>query len=137
MAEILNVRLTGRNMSASSAELTISWTTRFKEQEVLGRTVFIYDIYIKNVDDTTDPDVRHRRLGTAWNLASETPIDREVSYRVDRKFLDEDFQIGIPGFVVLGDTTDEWVAEIKARPFVPAEVTARSPQLRMEFGTSQ
>lgn len=131
MSKVSNVKLKGDIINQDTAKLTISWRTTFTQQEVLSHTVFVYDIFIQNVDGFGDPDVRRRRLGTAWDLSNNNPIDREVSFSVERSFLDEDFRVF--GF---GDTTDEWVAEVKTRVYSPIESTDTSPQLRMEFGKS-
>jgi hypothetical protein len=129
MPTITKVKLDGRIINANQAELTISWATNFKQPEVLSRSIFVYDIYIKNIDGIGDLDVRHRRLGTAWDLAADNPIEREVKYKVSRNYLNEDFL-----FLGGGDTTDEGIAEVTARPFTPKEYTAKSSVLRMEFG---
>ena len=129
MPRVTNVKLTGRRVNATEAELTISWTTTFVQQEILSKTIFVYDVYLQNVDGVGDLDIRRRRLGTAWDLAAENPIVREAKYKVSRSFLNEDFQVA-----GIGDTTDEWIAEVKASPFTPATDTAKSAELRMEFG---
>ena len=132
MAGVQNVTLQGEIINSSKAKLTIGWRSTFRKQEVMAGMVFIYRIYIQNVDGLGDPDVRRRHVSTAWDQAKSTPINREITVEVDRDFLNEDFQV--LGF---GDKTDEWVAEVKTFAFKPSLGSAKSSELTMKFGVGE
>jgi hypothetical protein len=132
MATVTRVELSGENVDGQKARIEVTWRMSFSQREVLSRTVFLYEVFLQNVDGAGDLDVRRRRIATGSNLAAENPINEEISALVNRTFLDEDFQVF--GF---GDTTDEWRAEVHLKPFVPTGTSAQSAgQLRKEFGFS-
>ena len=132
MAGIRNVTLEGEIINSSKAKLTIGWRSTFRKQEVKAGMVFLYRIYIQNIDGAGDPDIRRRHVSTAWDQARDTPIDRKITVEVDRDFLNEDFQI--LGF---GDKTDEWVAEVKTSLFKPSLGSGKSSELAMKFGVGE
>jgi hypothetical protein len=132
MATVTAVKLTGDNVDGQKARIKVTWTMSFSQREVLSRTVFICEIFLQNVDGFGDLDTRRRRIAIGSDPAVQNPIDRVITALVDRTFLDEDFQ-----FVGIGDTTDEWRAEVHLKPFVPKGTSAVSAiQLCKEFGFS-
>ena len=132
MATVRAVTLDGDNVNAQQARITVKWRMSFSTPEVQSRTVYTYEVFLQNVDGAGDPDIRRRRIATGSDLATQDPINREVSVLVDRTFLDEDFLFG-----PFGDTTDEWRAEVHLKPFVPVGTSgASTEQLRKEFGFS-
>lgn len=132
MAGVKNVTLSGEIINSSKAKLVIGWQANFRKQEIMAGMIFVYHIYIQNVDGLGDPDNRRKKLSTAWDQARDTPIDREITAEVSRNFLNEDFQVwGI------GDKTDEWVAEIEITAFKPSLGSGRSSELAMKFGVGE
>ena len=129
MVAISNVTLAGQITGPDAARLTVKWRSAFNTRETAARSAFVYDIVIDNVDGLGDLDDRRRRLGSAFAVASQESVNLEKSFKVDRRFLDED-----PRVLALFETTDEWRAEVIAKPFIPSGDSAASPQLRQEFG---
>jgi hypothetical protein len=132
MATISAITLTGDIVDDTKARIKVTWKMSFNANEVRSRTVYVYEVHLQNVDGTGDLDVRRRRIARGSDLATNDPIDKEITALVDRTFLDEDFQV--LGF---GDTTDEWRAEVRLTPFAPTGTSANSEDvLRKEFGFS-
>jgi hypothetical protein len=132
MATISAITLAGEIVDNMKARIKVTWKMSFNANEVRSGTVYIYEVYLQNVDGVGDPDVRRRRIARGSDLATGNPIDREITALVDRTFLDED-----PPLLVLLETTDEWRAEVHLTPFAPTGTSAKSgDQLRKEFGLS-
>lgn len=132
MATITAVTLTGNIVDSTKARIKVAWKMSFTSNEVRSRTVYIYEVHLRNVDGLGDLDVRRRRIARGSDLATSSPISQEITALVDRTFLDEDFQV-----LGIGDTTDEWRAEVGLTPFTPTGTSAVSADvLRKEFGFS-
>jgi hypothetical protein len=135
MPSVTDVRLTGHSIDNDTAKLRIQFRSEFTARERAARSAFVYDLYIDNAPETPDLDNRRRRVGSAFAVASGDPFQGDVSFTVDRKFLDEDWKDPITG---IGDTTDEWLAEVVAKPFVPGTKKGSSERaLAKEFGWQQ
>jgi hypothetical protein len=101
----------------------------FYAKEIAAHAVYDVSVFLQNDDGLGDPDVRRKRIGTDWVAAQSQPIQRQVTATVDRHFLNEDWQL-----VLVGDTTDEWKAEVVLNPLVlPAETKGTSNIIRYEF----
>jgi hypothetical protein len=132
MATVTAVALTGDIVDSTKARIKVTWKMSFNSNEVRSRTVYIYEVHLRNVDGLGDLDVRRRRIARGSDLATNDPVDKEITALVDRTFLDEDFQV-----LGVGDTTDEWRAEVSLTPFTPTGTSAVSADvLRKEFGFS-
>ena len=132
MATITAVALTGDIVDSTKARIKVTWKMSFNSNEVRSRTAYLYEVHLRNVDGLGDLDVRRRRIARGSDLATNDPIDKEITALVDRTFLDEDFEV-----LTFGDTTDEWRAEVSLTPFTPtgrSAVSADAP--RKEFGFS-
>jgi len=132
MATVTAVALSGDIVDSTKARIKVTWKMSFNSNEVRSRTVYIYEVHLRNVDGVGDLDVRRRRIARGSDLATNDPIDKEITALVDRSFLDEDFTV-----LGIGDTTDEWRAEVSLTPFAPSGTSAVSADvLRKEFGFS-
>ena len=129
MPNVFNVRLKVEERQSQRVKFRIDWTTKFTAQEYRSKQAFRYHIYLENVDGIGDLDVRRRKVIYAWNIASEDPINRSaVTKWIDRDWLNEDSPLwGI------GDTTDEWRAEVICEPHPFGSDSAKSKVLREEF----
>jgi hypothetical protein len=90
MATVTAVALTGDIVDSTKARIKVTWKMSFNSNEVRSRTVYIYEVHLRNVDGIGDLDVRRRRIARGSDLATNDPIDKEITALVDRTFLDED-----------------------------------------------
>ena len=133
MATVTAVEVGSEIVDDQKARIKVTWQTSFSRNEVRSRTVFVYEVFLQNVDGIGDLDIRRRRIAAGSDLADQDPINREITALVDRTFLDEDFLV-----FGVGDTTDEWRAEVHLKPFEPKGTSAVSAELlRDAFGLSE
>jgi hypothetical protein len=127
---IKNFRVKSDNTSDVTFE--VKWKTTFRGREVASHTVFNFEVFLQNQDGIGDPDVRRKSVVEGWIAAQDTPLERTDTFTASRSFLNEDFQ-----FIGIGDTTDEWNAEVILRPFRPRPetkaVTTSGQTIREEF----
>lgn len=129
MPTITNIDLRFVSQTASQAKLEVKWGVSFNSREIATTAVYNVNLFLQNIDGLGDADVRRRQIGTGYVAAQAQPLEFTVPATVDRSFLNEDFQV-----FGLGDTTDEWVAEVVLTPYkLPAETKRRSDELRREF----
>lgn len=129
MPRISPVSLTFVSQSNTQATLEVKWTARFNAKETASHAVYDVSVFLQNVDGAGDLDIRRRLIGTDWVAAQSAPIEKTLRATLDRHFLNEDWTIA-----GVGDTTDEWRAEVVFKPFVlPSESMGVSDELRREF----
>jgi hypothetical protein len=128
MPEITSVTLSFVSQTASEARLKAHWTMTFDEKDIAAHQVYNWELFLEN-DVPNDLEWRRRRIARGSVAAAQGTVEIERTRDVDRNFLNEDYLV-----VGLGDTTDEWRAEVILTPWQPpAETKRASALLRREF----